>query len=382
MFIYVHMPFCRSKCIYCDFVVALKGSPEQRAVYLDALLTEIRTRLAESPEPLAPIEALYLGGGTPSLFSAEELQTLLACLNEFAPFTSNAEITMEANPEAITSPLADYRAIGLNRLSIGAQSMQPNELKRLSRIHSPQSVKEAVMEARAAGFTNISLDVMYGIPEQTPDSWQESLAQIIALNPEHLSMYGLQLEVGTPLETLVDKRRVMLPDDEHTVGMYHQAIKTLETAGYARYEFSNLAKPNYESRHNLNYWGLGQWWGFGVGAHEYMHGQRRENPDTLEAYLANPIQPQDTYTVTQRERIENAFIFGLRRAEGVHIPSLEAALTFSFDSLFRERLSPWLSSGQLVFEAETLRLTPSAISVSNTILEAFLLESDATHTLV
>lgn len=342
---------------------------------MEALLLEIRTRLGQSPEPHSPIEALYLGGGTPSLFSAEELQTLLAGLNQFAPFTDDAELTMEANPEAITSPLGDYRALGFNRLSIGAQSMQTNELKRLSRIHSPDSVVKAVQEARVAGFENISLDLMYGIPEQTADSWQDSLDQIVTLNPEHISMYGLQLEEGTPLETLVDSRRVNLPDDAYTVSMYHQAIKTLETTGYTRYEFSNLTKPGYESRHNVNYWGLGQWWGFGVGAHEYMHGQRRENPDTLDAYLANPIEPSDCYTVTQRERIENAFIFGLRRADGVHIPTLEAQLGFHFDTLFRERLTPWLSSGQLLLKADTLCLPPSAISVSNTILAAFLLDS-------
>jgi oxygen-independent coproporphyrinogen III oxidase len=370
MFIYVHMPFCLSHCIYCDFYVALKATEDRRRAYLNALKQEIRFYLGQQENPL--VRTIYFGGGTPALFSAEEIQEVLVAIENYAIYAPETEITLEANPEGMRSEAGAYREIGINRLSIGIQSLQPNELKRLSRIHSRDQAIQTIQKVRQAGFENISIDLMYGIPEQTHTSWQNTLEQTIDLGLEHISMYGLKVEPETGLAKLIDQGRMSLPQDDETVDFYEQGISVLENNDFRRYEISNLAKPGRSSQHNLNYWHNGEFWGFGVSAHGYIQAHRYENPRDLEAYLTNPTQRTTMHFCSPQERLENAFIFGLRTSAGVSIPSLEQAYGFDFEACYGPPLKPYFEAGFLTMEASFLKLSPKAISVSNEILAIFL----------
>jgi oxygen-independent coproporphyrinogen III oxidase len=371
MFLYIHLPFCLSHCIYCDFYVELKATTDRRKAYLESLKQEITLSLQDRDN--SPIETLYLGGGTPALFTAEEMGEILTHLKVYTAFSSTAEITLEANPEGMASSPRAYRELGVNRLSIGVQSLQPNELKRLSRIHSRDQVYRFLEEVRHGGFSNISIDLMYGVPEQTMASWEDTLAQVENLEITHISMYGLKVEEGTGLSKLIDQGRMQLPIDEQTVDMYFHAVSTLEDQGYRLYEISNLAKPGMASRHNLNYWDNGEFWGLGVSAHGYIDAHRYENPRDLKAYLENPGQRAEDHFCTEAEQLENAFIFGLRKREGVAVPELEAQYRFDFNQRYGKALARFFEDDFLTLDtAGTLALAPKAIPVSNEILAAFI----------
>lgn len=371
MFIYIHLPFCLSHCIYCDFYVELKGTPDRRAAYLAALKQEI-TEAFSARDDLAPIQTIYLGGGTPGLFTAEEIGGILTQLGQYAPGIEQAEITLEANPDGLASSFSAYRAVGVNRLSMGVQSFQPHELKRLSRVHSKEDAIAAVSAAKAAGFDNISIDLMYGIPEQTQSSWADTLAQVVALDLPHVSLYGLKVEANTRLERLISQGRMATPPDEETVAMYLMACAQLERVGIHRYEISNFARPGFESKHNLAYWDNQEFWGFGVSAHGYIDGVRYENPRDLEAYLAHPSQRAEAHTVSEHEALENAFIFGLRKRQGVFVPNLEQQYGFDFSHTYLPDLARFIEWGLLTYDAGWLTLTLEGVPVSNDILVTFL----------
>lgn len=372
MFIYVHLPFCLSHCIYCDFYVELKATAERRRAYLDALKREIIFYLGQSSGHVEPIQTVYFGGGTPGLFPALEIQEILALLARYAPLHPEAEITLEANPEGMADSPEAYRTVGINRLSIGVQSFQPNELKRLSRVHSRDAVYRFVRAAQAAGFDNLSIDLMYGIPEQTTDSWQDTLNQAVSLGIQHISMYGLQVEPETALEKLLGQGRLTLPPEDDTVEMYFTGVSFLEAAGFNLYEISNLAHPDRASRHNLNYWENGTFWGFGVSAHGYMHGLRYENAMSLADYLADPPRRSLEYPCTPQERLENALIFGLRKTAGVSVTEIERTYQIDFRQCYGDALARFLDAGLLKWEGDTLCLTRDAIPISNEILAVFL----------
>lgn len=370
MFVYVHLPYCLSHCIYCDFYVELKATDDRRRAYLNALKQEITHYLSQKENP--PLETLYLGGGTPGLFTADEVTELLDHLRQFTAFLSQAEITLEANPEGMASPPEAYLQSGVNRLSVGIQSMQPNELKRLSRVHSQEQAARFLVKAQQAGFSNLSIDLMYGIPEQTLDSWQDTLRQVMDLGVQHVSMYGLKVEPETGLARLIDTGRMSVPCDEDTVEMYFTGVESLQAHGYRQYEISNLAKAGHESRHNLCYWDNHEFWGFGVSAHGYIQGQRYENPRDLKAYLAQPWQRAEIHDCTREEQLENAFIFGLRKRDGVVIAQLEQEYGFRFQEKYAPALGRYMEAGFLTLEDGVLQLSPEAIPVSNEILAAFI----------
>lgn len=378
MFIYIHLPFCLSHCIYCDFYVELKGTTERRRAYLEALKQEIRLGL-DPVTAHSPIKTIYLGGGTPALFTAAEIEEILRCLSHYAPISPDAEITLEANPEGMASSPQEYRELGINRLSIGVQSLQPHELKRLSRVHRRDQIFRFMEAVKTAGFQNISIDLMYGIPEQTGESWQNTLEQVLTLGVTHISMYGLKVEAGTALDKLLAQGRMSLPPDEETVEMYFRAVDFLECNGFSLYEISNLAKPGCASRHNLNYWDNGEFWGFGVSAHGYVDGVRYENPRSLEAYLDEPGKRAGVHVCSEAEQLENALIFGLRKREGVSIPHLERQFRFDFNQRYGKAIQRFVDAGYLIRSASgMLTLDRKAIPVSNEILTAFIGGCEAT----
>jgi oxygen-independent coproporphyrinogen-3 oxidase len=382
MFIYLHVPFCVSRCIYCDFYVVLEKYGGKDA-YVDAVCREIdlRFQMIDPTEFPTGIQTLYVGGGTPSLLPSAAYQRILRHLNQYIPYAPNAEITLEANPGARHSEMTDdpaaYLDAGFNRVSVGVQSFNDVELKKLSRVHSAQEAVQFIQRLQQVGWQNISLDLMYGIPLQSMASWRDTLQQTIDLGLQHVSMYGLKVEENTPLDRLTtlqaSRGSYPLPEEDTVVAMYYEALQTLGTAGFARYEFSNLAKPGYASQHNLNYWNNGDYLALGVAAHGYWQGMRYETVRELQQYLADPLTGEQTICPPE-ERLENAIIFGLRKAEGIHIPTLEA----EFQINFRQQYGTILKKYEEFFTWNNnhLRLTERAIPVSNAILSEFIMPID------
>ena len=369
--IYIHLPYCKSKCIYCDFVVATKITPQKRESYIEALLTEISYYFSHA-KFIEPVQTIYFGGGTPALFSADEIGQILKTIRQFCVISCLAEITLEANPDSIESTFSAYRSIGINRLSIGVQSLQANELKRLSRIHSPEKAIAFVQEAEKNGFHNISIDLMYGIPEQTQTSWEDTLNIVSKLPIQHISMYGLKVEEQTKLAQVLKQGRMVLPPDDDTVDWYEQAIQLLDIHGFFQYELSNFSKTGKVSRHNINYWQNNPFWGFGVGAHGYINGTRYENTADLKTYLAIPTEHVIEHYCSQQEQLENMLIFGLRQTQGVSLVALEQSYGVGVSLKITKHLQQYLSMGLLKLENEQLALTPAAYSVSNEIFQACL----------
>ncbi len=373
MHIYLHSPFCKSHCIYCDFYIVLEKYGGKDA-YVDAVCQEVKLRWQDRSD-LEPITTLYIGGGTPSLLSASQYQRIIETFKKYTSFSPDAEITMEANPsgehtqEVMASPAKDYIDIGINRWSVGVQSLNDHELKALSRGHHRENAKEFIAYLQQSGATNISIDLMYGIPQQTQESWQETLNQTTQLGIQHVSMYGLKVEENTPLNQLQRYLQYSLPDDDTTVEMYDMGLKHLKRHGFNRYEFSNLAQTNRESKHNLCYWNNVPFWAFGVAAHGYMSGDRYENARDIKRYIENPLDGE-RYTETEQERLENTIIFGLRKAKGIHLSTVNQ----SFDIDFEAKYKTVLGRFDECFERESgyLRLSEKAISVSNTVLSEFL----------
>ena len=269
--IYIHIPFCRSKCDYCDFY-SLAGQEDRMDAYQKALLAHLR-----ETAPVASsfsVDTVYFGGGTPSFYGAKRLKELLNVVKKLFHLEKDAEITFEANPDSADfKSLRTLRHAGFNRISLGMQSACPNELAAVHRPHSVEQGDEAVAAARKAKLNNLSLDLIYGLPGQTPDSWQQTVGHALSLEPEHLSCYGLKVEEGTPLAARVAAGEV-LPDDDTQADLYLWTVERLKQAGYVQYEISNFAKPGYESRHNLRYWLTQPYIGFGPGAHSDFGGRR------------------------------------------------------------------------------------------------------------
>lgn len=371
MYLYLHIPFCTSRCIYCDFYVVLEKYGGQTA-YVDAVCREIQARLGPvaSNHPMK-LKSLYVGGGTPSLLRADDYGKILEALAPYAQPTPESELTLELNPNGVRDTLTAYRAVGFNRVSVGVQSFQDEELKRLSRNHRSQEAIQCIQALQVAGFENISIDLMYGIPGQTRDSWRKTLEQTLALGVTHVSMYGLKVEPDTPLHRLIAYTPYQLPDDEETVAMFFDARERLSSGGLAPYEFSNLARPGYESRHNLNYWNMGDFIALGASAHGYQQGVRYENPRDLAQYLSDPGKASQQETYTPAEQLENALMMGLRKAEGVDIQLLEARYGVDFNTRYGDVLSKYAPEGFFLYDGQTLRLADHAIPVSNSLIAEF-----------
>jgi oxygen-independent coproporphyrinogen III oxidase len=338
--LYVHFPFCRSKCAYCDFnSVVAPGDLRRR--YLQALLDDIgRTGASLTFEPEAVssrrapsddgllVTTIYFGGGTPTLYSAAELCNVLNRVRRSFPVVSRPEVTIEANPGTVTAEsLALLREMGCNRLSLGVQSLLDEELRLLGRCHTAAEARRAVAEARAAGFDNLSLDLINALPGQTVGAWQATLRDVLDLRPQHLSCYGLSLEKDTPLAEDVSSGRLPQPTEDAAVEMYRLTHRLLTGAGYLHYEIANYALPGYQSRHNVNYWRNGEYLGLGAGAWSYLAGRRmKHEPDP--GRWADMVARQSPTLVEveeldERQRVGEAIMLALRTAEGLDLADLQ-----------------------------------------------------------
>lgn len=322
MELYIHLPFCRSKCCYCDFP-SYAGCEAYMASYVDALLQEA------SMEASTPLETAFIGGGTPSILPAPLLKKLLSGLREHFQFTHETEFTSEANPGTLTQAWLDEAvAGGVNRLSLGMQAYQPALLRMLGRIHNFEQVSHAVALARASGISNINLDLMFGLPGQTLADWHETLDAALSLHPDHLSCYGLIPEDGTPLTADLDTGRLSLPDEAVERAMYDDTLHILASYGFAQYEISNFAKPGRACKHNLGYWRQVPYLGLGASASSMLPDPsgtsaylRRTNPPALHDYLhmmeSGTFTLRETLPISREEAMFETLMLGLRTTAGV-----------------------------------------------------------------
>src|SRR5947209_1043601 len=288
--LYLHIPFCSAICNYCNFNRGLFDADLKRR-YVDALVREITACAADQSsivnhQSSMKADTIYFGGGTPSLLEPEEIARIIRACDEAFDVAADCEVTLEANPETVTEArLAGYRAAGVDRLSFGVQSFRDEELRRLSRLHGADRARAAYAEARAAGFDNVSLDLMMWLPGQRVDDWLESVDAAAALGPEHLSLYLLEVYPNAPLKEEMARAQWSQAPDEDAAAMYLTAMERLDAAGYEQYEISNVARPGRRSRHNLKYWTDGDWLGFGCGAHSTRDGVRWKNVSSTEEYV-------------------------------------------------------------------------------------------------
>lgn len=374
--LYLHIPFCHTRCHYCDFNTYASILP-LREPYVRALLTEIELagKLAQHADGKPRrSRTIYFGGGTPSLLTVAQITRLLNACSEAFAVDVDAEITLEANPGTLSlKQLAGLHATGVNRLSIGAQSFDAELLKTLGRIHSPGDIVQALRNARAAGFTSINLDFMFGLPEQTMRHWQKTLDQALALHPEHFSLYSLIIEEGTPFYTWTHEGRITPADEDLCADMYEYADERLQREGYENYEISNWALPGHQSRHNLTYWQNLPYLGMGAGAHSCFGGRRFSNILDPQEYI-NLLEKQQRPEVGSetidriREMSETAFL-ALRTAQGLYLPAFEERFAEPFTHFAGNRLRIVEEAGLLEQEQDWLRLSKRGRLLGN---EVFL----------
>lgn len=377
--LYLHIPFCVKKCNYCDFLSASAGE-ETRAAYVDALLEEIRG--FDEPEGYEVV-TVFFGGGTPSILPGQAIFRIMEALREKFSFRKGAEITLEANPGTVDKEkLSFYKKAGINRLSFGLQSADAEELKKLGRIHTWEKFLESFQLAREAGFSNINVDLMSALPGQTKESWEKTLCQVLALQPEHISAYSLIIEEGTPFYQLYEKdveRRdageepELIPSEEEERAMYEATGRILKEQGYLHYEISNYAKPGCECRHNLGYWQRRDYLGFGLGASTLLNPVRYKNTEDLEAYLGGDFSKKEFFVLTKDNQIEETMFLGLRVLEGVSKEQFREQFSCELCVVYRKELEKLEKEGLLEEEGDFVRLTSRGIDLSNPVLAEFLL---------
>jgi oxygen-independent coproporphyrinogen-3 oxidase len=377
--IYVHVPFCRTKCTYCAFV---SGDFDESlaARYLPALGREIRAAGAVDGRPRA--DTVFFGGGTPSLLPARDLVRILGVVREAFDLAAAAEVTVEMNPGTLEPAKLDaYRAAGVTRASVGVQSFDDAELRSIGRVHDASEARAAVRMLREAGFDDVSLDLIAGLPNQPRERWERNLDAAIALDPDHLSLYLLELHPGTKLARDVEAGRVARPDDDLAAEMYLATVDRLRAVGFVQYEISNFARPRADggdrrSLHNEKYWTDAPYYGFGVSAHAYTNGERRSNVRSIAGY-AEAIERDGTavaerHPLTPRERASEAAFLGLRRLEGVGLDEFRSRYNVDLLDEFRDGLAPIFDAGLLDVVEGRLRLTRRGLVLSNEVFQAFV----------
>lgn len=370
--LYFHIPFCHTRCYYCDFNT-YAGLLPLREPYVRALLTEIALagEMARQPDGTPRrTRTIFFGGGTPSLLTVEQIKRLLQASRKAFAIDPDAEISLEANPGTLSQgQLQGLRTAGINRLSLGAQSFDAGLLKTLGRIHTPEEIIQAVHAARQAGFRSLNLDFMFGLPDQTMHQWQETLAQALALRPEHLSLYSLIIEEGTPFFDWTAEGRITPGDEDLCADMYEYADEHLRAAGYENYEISNWSLPGHQCQHNLTYWHNLPYLGLGAGAHSFFAGKRFSDIRDPQAYIRQLKQRQwplaESTKISRIEEMTETAFLGLRTADGLHLPTFEERFGESFDAFTGERLHTVEAAGLLTRADGWLRLSPHGRLLGN-----------------
>ena len=357
--VYIHIPFCRRKCKYCSFVSFDKI--EQKNLYLNSLGEEIISNYQNEP-----LKTLYIGGGTPSLLDIKDFSRIISNFNT----DKNTEITTELNPENLTYQyLKELFFLGINRISLGCQTFDDDILKIIGRQHTSKQVKNVVKDAQMAGFENISLDFIYGLPTQTPDGFIKDLKEAVNLGIQHISLYGLKVEEGCYFYKHYPDN---LPDDEIQAQMYLKAIEILKQSGFEHYEISNFSKKGFHSKHNLNYWNNNSYYGFGVAAHGYLDGIRYSDYLTIDEYIKNSNKRKEEHRLSQQEKLEEEIFLGFRKMSGINVPEINNRYNIDFETKYKKILEKYTSSGHIEKSKDNYKLSVKGILVSNYILADFL----------
>lgn len=380
MEIYVHIPFCVKKCDYCDFLSA-PADETVRSAYVNAIIREIRRR-ADLFEVNERVTSIYFGGGTPSTLNEKQTENILCAIREEFHVDPDAEITIEVNPKTVDrTKLHFLKEFGFNRLSVGMQSSYDDELKMLGRIHTYDDFVEAYINARDAGFTNISVDVMTALPGQDEKKLEMTLKRVIGLNPEHISAYSLIIEPGTPFFEKYGETDGPLVGEELERKLYHLTVSMLKDAGYTHYEISNFAKKGFESRHNTGYWKRAPYLGVGLGASSCLESgskgydeERTRNETVLEKYLENPTSYSEYTPLTQEDIIEETFFLGLRMAQGVNLNDFNAKFGLSAREIYGEEIEKLVAGGLIYDYGDRICLTDKGIDYGNYVFARFLIE--------
>jgi len=387
--LYIHVPFCAAKCPYCDFY-SVKAGEKTQAAYIDAVIKQMKEY--SLPASGSTVDTVYIGGGTPTVIGVDLLVKIIKNINNNFelpknPEFTNFEFTVEANPATIDlKGLKKLKKAGVNRLSLGLQSAYDKELRVLSRRYKYADFMECYENARTAGFKNISIDVMYGVPTQTVKSFHDTLERVAAFNPEHISAYGLKIEPGTAFHTNLAKIQEYLPDEEVERDMYFMCCDFLNKRGYNQYEISNFAKPGYECRHNLKYWTCGEYIGLGTSAHSYFGGSRFSFKKNIKEYIRSfdnntdklknvDIFDLDRYNlfdeyieIKQNERIGEYIMLNFRLSAGINKNDFARLFLKDFDDLYYKKVEPFINSGHIVKTLGGYAFSLAGMFVSNYIL--------------
>jgi putative oxygen-independent coproporphyrinogen III oxidase len=374
--LYIHVPFCSAICNYCTFNRGLFDHA-LKTEYVSAAVKEIQRASGASATGGAAADTIFFGGGTPSLLEPEEIAAMVdACRRGFT-LAPDSEVTLEANPESVTAEkLAGFRAAGINRLSFGVQSFSDVELQRLSRLHSASRAREAFGMAREAGFDNISIDLMMWLPQQTIEEWLTSVDGLIALGPEHASLYLLEIYPNSPLRESMTKSRWAVAADDDAADMYLQAMERLDAAGYEQYEISNVARAGQKSRHNLKYWTDGEWLGFGPGAHTTRNGVRWRNVSATSEYIgavqAGGQLIAERRVLSRQDGLEEALFTRLRLTEGIDLDLVELRYGVDVWRQYGAELQRFVQAGLLIYDDRHLKLSRAGMLLANEIMTVFL----------
>ena len=372
--IYIHMPFCRVKCMYCDFY-SVADRDDAIPAYFEALLKEIE--LCSTDTTYWDIDTIFIGGGTPSMTPPHQLKNLIRALTDKFDIANVSEFTMEANPgEAPADHLKAYRELGVNRISMGVQSLEPALLQFLTRIHGPDEVFNTFDAVRQAGFDNINCDLIFNIPNQNMDIWKRDLQQIVDLKPEHLSCYSLTIEEGTQLFQYVNRGKVTMPSDDQSAELYQWTQSTLEKNGYAQYEISNWSKPELPCRHNLHYWKIHPYLAFGPSAHGFDGKNRFSNIRNLDSYIKQlgdgKLPRQDDYKLSDKDRTNEMVGFGLRIKDGIDLKNIPDMHLDAVRRSIQDNKSKW--GAYFITEKDRLKLTTEGFSYTDAIAVDLMIE--------
>ena len=372
--LYIHIPFCASKCFYCDFN-SYSGLEEKISSYFDALAKEISFHKNKHGE--LEINTIYIGGGTPSYVESKYIYNLINDLNRKFFVPENAEITIESNPGTITyQKLMAYKAIGINRLSIGVQSMDDTILQKLGRIHNSFEAIKCFEEARKAGFKNINLDLIFGIPGQTLNQWGKTISAIIKMDPEHISAYSLNIEKGTPIYEKIEEGLIEKPDDVIDREMYYIAIERFLKSGYNHYEISNFSKDGYLCNHNITYWKCFPYIGIGAGAHSYFNKTRFNNTPVVEQYInsliSNDFEFENIEKISCKRQMSEYIFLGLRLIEGIDIHDFNKRFNVEIFDLFEDEIKRTVKKQLVEIEEDKIRLTSKGLDYANEVFVEFI----------
>lgn len=373
--IYVHIPFCKQKCLYCDFV-SYSGKLNNAKEYVERLKAEIVNTAKKIETDNIIVNTIYFGGGTPSYINEEYILEILETIKSQFILDENIEITLELNPgTANKEKLRYYKNIGINRISIGLQSTEDKILKLLGRIHNYKEFVQIYKDAREVGFENINIDMIIGVPTQTIENVKDSVNKILELNPEHISIYSLIVEENTPLENKIANGELVLPDEDLEREMYWYTKRKLESNGYKHYEISNYAKKGRESKHNLNCWNQDEYLGFGVAAHSYFNNQRYSNTDSMEEYI-NEKEIYKIQTINEIQTIEDKekeyMLLGLRKIDGVNIAEFKNKFIENPIYTFRNEIDKLVKEDLIEVDLNSIKLTNKGIDLANIVWEEFV----------